>query len=40
MMASLGFLSALVGLAVFVTALSPVVLIILLIRDWKGKKLW
>ncbi|MDH5179877.1 MAG: hypothetical protein OEZ39_07980 [Gammaproteobacteria bacterium] len=34
------FLRYLVSIAVFVTALSPVVLILLLIRDWKGKKLW
>lgn len=40
MTASLGLLSVLVGTAVLVTAVSPVVLIILLIRDWKGKKLW
>lgn len=40
MTASLTFLSTLVGTAVFVTALSPIILIILLIRDWKGKQLW
>lgn len=40
MTASLSFLSLLVGTAVFVTALSPLILIILLIRDWKGNKLW
>jgi hypothetical protein len=40
MTASAGFLSGLVTCAVIVTALSPVLLIILLIRDWKGKKLW
>ena len=40
MTASLSFLTFLVGAAVFVTALSPVLLIILLIQDWKGNKLW
>ncbi len=40
MTASLGFLSLLVSVAVFVTAVSPLILIILLIRDWKGKRLW
>lgn len=40
MTASPAFLSTLVGLAVFITALSPIVLITLLIRDWKGNKLW
>jgi len=40
MTASLGLLSTLVGIAVLITAISPVVLIVLLIRDWKGKKLW
>ena len=40
MTASLTFLSTLVGTAVFVTALSPIILIILLIRDWRGNKLW
>lgn len=40
MMASLNFLSLLVGTAVVITAISPVILLILLIRDWKGNKLW
>lgn len=40
MQASLLFLSTLIGIAVVVTAVSPIVLLILLIRDWKGKKLW
>ena len=40
MNASLGFLTILVSVAVFVTAISPFILIILLIRDWKGKRLW
>jgi len=40
MTASLGFLSILVSVAVFVTAVSSIVLIVLLIRDWKGKSLW
>ena len=40
MTASLNFLSLLVGTAVLVTALSPLILIILLIKDWKGNKLW
>ena len=40
MTASLSFLSILVGTAVAVTALSPIVLIFLFYRDWKGKQLW
>jgi len=40
MTASLGFLSTLVGIAVLITAISPLILIIIFIRDWKGKKLW
>ncbi|MDH5445999.1 MAG: hypothetical protein OEY52_10600 [Gammaproteobacteria bacterium] len=40
MTASLSFLSILVGTAVFIIAVSPVILIILLIKDWKGNQLW
>lgn len=40
MNASVNFLSLLVSIALCVTAVSPVVLMILLIKDWKGNKLW
>jgi hypothetical protein len=34
------FLSTIVSVALFVTAVSPVVLIVLLVRDWVRKRLW
>ena len=40
MSASVNFLSSLVSVALFVTVVSPIVLLILLVRDWKGRKLW
>lgn len=40
MTASAEFLTMLVSVALLVAAVSPFVLIILLIRDWKGKRLW
>lgn len=40
MMASASFLSTLVSIAVLVTAISPFVLILLLIKDWKNKQIW
>lgn len=40
MTASVGFLSMLVGIALLITMVSPVVLIIFLIRDWKRGEQW
>ena len=40
MTASAGFLSMLVSIALLITIVSPVVLIILLIRDWKRGEQW
>lgn len=40
MTASVGFLSALVSIAILITMVSPVVLIIFLIRDWKRGEQW
>ena len=40
MIASLDFLTLLVSMALVVAAISPAVLILLFILDWKGKKLW
>ncbi|WP_455375488.1 hypothetical protein [Kaarinaea lacus] len=40
MMASVTVLSALVGVALLITMVSPVVLIVFLILDWKGGKQW
>lgn len=40
MMASLGLLSTLVSIALLVTVLSPLVLLGLLMRDWKKRRLW
>ena len=40
MMASQTFLTVLVSIAVLITALSPVLLIILYIKDWKQKRIW
>lgn len=40
MTASVGVLSALVSIALFITMLSPVVLIIFLILDWKRGEQW
>ena len=40
MIASELFLATIVGAAVLVTAISPIVLIALLVRDWKRKQLW
>jgi hypothetical protein len=40
MTASVTVLSTLVGIALFMTMLSPIVLIVFLILDWKGGKQW
>ncbi len=40
MMASANFLSTLVSIALLATLLSPVILLGLLIRDWKKRTLW
>lgn len=40
MTASLGFFSTLVSVAVIMTVISPIVLIIFLIRDWKRGEQW
>ena len=40
MMASQTLLSILVGVAVLVTAVSPVILMVLIIKDWKQKQIW
>ncbi len=40
MMASVGFLSTLVSVALFITVCSLVILLGLFIKDWKGKRLW
>lgn len=40
MMASESFLSILVSIAVLITAVSPVVLLLLIIKDWKHKNIW
>jgi uncharacterized protein YoxC len=40
MTASLGFFSALVSIALVITVISPIVLIIFLIRDWKRGEQW
>lgn len=40
MIAGEWLLATIVSVAVFVTAISPVVLIALLVRDWKRKQLW
>ena len=40
MMASIGFLSVMVTLALVVTILTPVILLVLWTRDWLRKQLW
>lgn len=40
MTASVTVLSTLVGVALFMTMVSPIVLILFLIRDWKGGMQW
>ena len=40
MMASQSFLTILVSIAILVTAISPVLLIILIVKDWKQKRIW
>lgn len=40
MMASLALLSTLVNIALLVTLLSPLVLLVLLVVDWKKRRLW
>ena len=40
MIASTGFLSSLVSVMVVVTAVSPIVLMVLLARDWAKGTLW
>ena len=40
MTASVGVLSALVSVALFITILSPIVLIIFLVLDWKRGEQW
>lgn len=40
MTASVGLLSTLVGVALALTVLAPVLLLVLLYRDWKGDRLW
>ncbi len=40
MMASAEFLNWLVYPALFITLLSPVILLLLLVRDWKRRTLW
>lgn len=40
MTASVDFLSSLVSVALFITMLSPIVLIVFLIRDWKRGEQW
>ncbi len=40
MTASVGFLSALVTLATVVATLAPVILVVLWIRDARGRRLW
>lgn len=40
MIASSGFLSVLVTIALAVTIVSPIILIVLWIRDWKKGQLW
>jgi hypothetical protein len=39
-MASQTFLSILVSIAVVITAISPLLLIALIIKDWKNKRIW
>jgi len=39
-MASQTFLSILVSIAVVITAISPVLLVVLIIKDWKQKQIW
>jgi uncharacterized protein YoxC len=34
------FLSMLVSIALTVTAISPIVLLVLLVRDWRKRQLW
>lgn len=40
MTASVGFLSILVSIALLATMISPIVLIIFLIRDWRRGQQW
>lgn len=40
MMASVGFLEVMVLLALSLTTLTPVVLLVIWIRDWMQKELW
>mgnify|MGYP006307855917 FL=1 len=40
MMASEGFLSVLVSIALVITAIAPVALLVMLVRDWKRGNLW
>ncbi|MEJ2346808.1 MAG: hypothetical protein P8076_11745 [Gammaproteobacteria bacterium] len=40
MTATTGFLSTLVGIMVFFTAISPFILLIMLFKDWNKGTLW
>jgi len=40
MIASVGFLSAVVLIAVAITVISPFILIVLWLKDWKGNRIW
>jgi hypothetical protein len=40
MMATVGFLKAMVLLALSVTILTPIILLVIWIRDWMRKELW
>jgi len=40
MIASVDFLSAVVLIAVGITIFSPLILLLLWIKDWKGNRIW
>ncbi|MEJ2143350.1 MAG: hypothetical protein P8Y24_13565 [Gammaproteobacteria bacterium] len=40
MIASSGFISVMVSIALMVTIIAPIVLIILWLKDWKKGQLW
>lgn len=40
MTVSAGFLSGMVGIALAVTLLAPLVLLVLWLRDWRNGRLW
>ncbi|MGD8783848.1 MAG: hypothetical protein PVF28_05450 [Thioalkalispiraceae bacterium] len=40
MIASVGFLSVIVLIAVAMTVVTPIILLLLWVKDWKSKEIW